>query len=169
MTSTATLASDLEANISSEKLNETLWHKFKRLVKRAENFYGSTLAILYGFIYALSNVFFKKTPFFNGAERTLTTYVFIAILVGGFMLWKKISFWGTSESRRNLCMRGFFGVLYVLSFQIALSFIQPSDVIALARINIIIVAIVSRFLFKEMLNFTIILAILFTIAGKKKL
>lgn len=152
---------DIEAHVTSIKINKP----FISGTKTDHNVLGFAFALISGFIFALSNVFYKKASFFNGAEKSLSMYIILFVLITSLLLWQRQSFLATPQVRRDLCMRGFCGVVYVIIFQFSLTFIEPPDSIALSRTNIILVAIVSRLLFKEMLNFTHILAIISTIIG----
>lgn len=184
MTETLNNINDVEKNYSTfkekemeiveeEEINERSkprrTHEESSSKKNSEmlSYYGLFFAIISSLLAALSNVYMKKAAFFNGAEQALAKYSVQLVVISILILFNKHgSFLGVKEDRIKLSIRGFFAVAQVLAFYFSFSFIVPSDTMALNRISIVLVAIASRFLFKEMLNVIYCLAILLTLAGK---
>lgn len=131
-----------------------------------EKYLGIFYALINALIFTASEVFFKKADFFNGAEKTLVKFSlqFLILLIA--MLVTKRSLLGPNEQRLALSLQGFYFAFTVLTGLMALTFINPTDLIPLRKTSIILVAIASRFLLNEKLNFTHILAIILTITGK---
>jgi drug/metabolite transporter (DMT)-like permease len=128
---------------------------------------GFAFAISAAFLFAMSNVLMKKANFFNGSEKALVKLGIQLVVIILVLFYIKESFLGPKIARLYLFLRGLFGVGHFISLVYAVGLIAPSDLISLNRASIILVTIASRFVFKEKLNFTHILAIILTISGNK--
>lgn len=130
-----------------------------------KKYLGLFYAVVAAFSLAAGNVFLRKAQYFNGGQKAVVKYLVQLVSHLVVMVPLGRSLLGPEDSRADLVLQGFFSFILNVSTFYALSFINPTDLIPLRRINIILVAIASRFLFKEKLNLTHILAIILTITG----
>lgn len=130
------------------------------------NFFYLVYTLFSALAFALANVFMKKASIFNGIEQSFVKFSLQFLTIPLLTLCLGKSLIGPKESRVVLFTRSICGVIQFITYYYALSFLLPSEAIALHRLSIIFVTILSRFIFTEKLNFIHILAILLTIGGK---
>ena len=118
-----------------------------------------------GFFISLQNYFMRKAEFFNAIEQTSFRYLFQLMTLAIISRYYNENLFGSKEFRFKLLIRGFFGSLALLSLNVSVKLINPSDTIALFFSNVIIVAILARIFFNEKFSIASILAIILMLIG----
>ena len=77
----------------------------------------------------------------------------------------KLNVFGSSQSRYLLVLRGFIGCISLIALYFSIKFIDPADSTALYTTNVIMVTFMARFVLKEKLNLTHIMATILIIIG----
>jgi drug/metabolite transporter (DMT)-like permease len=135
--------------------NASTSHKFK----------GFFLVMVSGFFMSIQNYFMRKAEFFNAIEQTSFRYLFQIMALSLIACYFQIDLCGTKEFRLKLLIRGLFGTLALIFLNISVKLISPSDTIALFFSQVIIVSILARIFFKEKINISTLLALVFMIIG----
>jgi drug/metabolite transporter (DMT)-like permease len=126
---------------------------------------GSGLALFSAMITPISLTLVKKAHLFNGFEQALIRYTMGFIMFLPYAKFKKLNMFGPKKQRKLLTVRALIGVAGLLCVYFALSFVTPSDAGALAQINIVLTALVARFVLDERLTLAHIVAMLLTLSG----
>lgn len=126
---------------------------------------GSLIAILSACSLALSNVFIRKTQLFTGTEQVMVRYVLQTVIMLSIAGYKGFNILGAKKHRKLLFARGILGVCGLIGIHISIKFINPSDAISIVNTNVILVAIIARFVLKEKLSYVHFFAILTALIG----
>ena len=145
------------------KENEQKVEKKRRDFKQ---YIGIFLGLISAFFLSIANIFARKAELFSGSEITVFSNITLLIPMLAVVCWKKENPLGPKKHRCVLFIRGIVHSLGVLSMKISVKLISPSDATALLHTNAIIVALMSRFIFKEMFSFIHILCLFMAITGK---
>jgi uncharacterized membrane protein len=131
------------------------------------NYYGILLALGSALFLALSGTFIKKARFLYASEQTFVRYLVQLLTMMLVMQHKKLNFLGDSDNkqRRLLAMRGIIGTVGLMCLHFSVKLIDPSDSVALFHTNVLIVAILSRFMLSEKLSIIQVAALMLTIVG----
>ena len=131
------------------------------------SYYGIWLALVSAFFLALSNTFIKKARFLCGSEQTFVRYVVQLVIMMAIMCRNKLNVLGDADGkqRRLLAYRGIFGTIGLVCIHFSVKMIDPSDAVALIHTNVVIVAVLSRFLLNEKLSIMQIGALTLTCVG----
>ena len=126
---------------------------------------GYFFGILFAVSMCMMNVFVKLAPALVGSNVSLIRYIIQLIVFSVIIRWNKLEFLGPREQRWLLLLRGVVGAIAVNIAFFAIRYLDVSDVETLANSSVIITAIISRFVLKEKLTATHIVALVLTIAG----
>ena len=134
-------------------------------VKRFVKFHGFFYGILSAMFLALSNVFIKKTIILNGSEQVIVRYTVQLFIMVVIIMFTRSGFLGPVESRRLLMLRGFLGVLTLVSAHFTVKLINPTDAVSIFSLKTIFVAIIARVLLNEKINLAHLVCLIFSIIG----
>jgi drug/metabolite transporter (DMT)-like permease len=137
----------------------------KKLLNRFYGIRGCILAFASTLITPISMILVKKAHLFNGFEQAFIRYLIQLILMIGIAKFKKLNMFGPKKQRKLLTLRALIGVAGLLCAYFSLSLIMPSDAGALAQSNVVLTALVARFVLDEKLTMAHILAIVLTLSG----
>lgn len=126
---------------------------------------GVFLGLLSTFSLSMGSIFARKAELFNGSELALTSSIVIFVIISIIIRVQGKSLLGPAENRMILMVRGLLVTFALLSLRISVKLITPSDTIALFHMNVIIVALLARLMFKEMLSFVHIFALIISLIG----
>ena len=129
---------------------------------------GCLFAFLAILQYSLGNIIIKNAKFSTAPEQNSMRYLVNIILIGILIkFYFKQNIFGPKDKRLRILMtvRGAFEMSSGTVFLYGLTYIDPSDVMALRESGVIIVAIFSRILLKEKLDLSHILAITLSVSG----
>ena len=119
-------------------------------------------------MYCIANIIIKNAKFSTAPEQNSMRFIFNIIIIGSLIkFYFKQNIFGPKDKRLKILMtlRGAFGMSSGTVFLYGLTYIDPSDVMALRESGVIIVAIFSRILLKEKLDLSHILAITLSVSG----
>ena len=133
--------------------------------KRFVKFHGFFYGILSAMFLALSNVFIKKTIILNGSEQVIVRYTVQLLIMVAIIMFTRSGFLGPVESRRLLMLRGFLGVLTLVSAHFTVKLINPTDAVSIFSLKTIFVAIIARILLNEKINLAHLVCLIFSIIG----
>ena len=132
------------------------------LLKPVEGYF---FGILFAVSMCMMNVFVKMAPALDGSNVSLIRYIIQLIVCSVIIRWNKLDFLGPREQRWLLLLRGVVGAVAVIISFFAIRYLDLSDVETLANSTVIITAIIARFVLREKLTVTHIIALVLTIAG----
>ena len=130
-----------------------------------KRFLGIFLGILSAFLYSVTAVLACRAHLFHGNEIALITCVAMLVPMLVFALARGHNPLGPKEHRKLCLFRALLIVLVLTLNKISIKLINPSDANAIFQSNVIIVAILSRFVYKEMLSIVHFFCIFMTITG----
>jgi drug/metabolite transporter (DMT)-like permease len=139
--------------------------KTASLTQKLKSQEGSFYAIMSALSISLSGIFYKKAGSMNGSDNSIFRYLIQLLTMICVLKYKKIPLLGPRDQRKLLLTRSFFGTVAVLSSNFAITFINPSDTVALSHTNIILIAVIARIFLKESLGLQHLMALLMTITG----
>ena len=126
---------------------------------------GIFISIASALLVALGGIFYKKAITLSGSDNSVMRFIFQFLTMFIIIKYKKMSILGPKGQRLLLCGRAFFSIFAVISTNIAIKCIDPSDNIALSHSNIIMTAILARIFLKEKFNLSHLISLLLTIGG----
>lgn len=152
---------------SNEPKNETQ-NETPAAVKSARPtrpYLGFIFSLASAFFLSMSHVFARKAVFFTGIEVVLVSYVLTLVVMMSLMIRKGHSLLGPKGHRGLVMFRSLLIVVAIMSMKSSVKLISPSDATAIFHTNVIIVAILARCIFKELLSFIHIFCLIIAIAG----
>ena len=117
------------------------------------------------FFLSIANIFTRKAILFSGSESSLFSYLFGLVAMLCIKLYKRENPLGPKGHRYLVFIRAFFIVFALITIKTAVRLISPSDATAIFHINVIVVAILARILFKEILSFIHIFCVFIALTG----
>lgn len=126
---------------------------------------GLFIALLSAVFLSLSNVLIKKAKFFSGTEQTTIRYFIQGLIMLCIARYNKLNIFGEKGDRKLLILRGVFGTIGLTTLHLSLKLIDPSDSVALFHTNVIIVALLARFILNEKFSLTHIFSLILAISG----
>ena len=149
---------------TNHKINEKPSAKKKRS-GAANQLLGIFFGLVSTFFASIGNIFARKAALFSGSDVVFVAFSFIFICML-FVIWKrKESVLGPKEYRMTLFWQALVVTFAIISLKTAIKLISPSDATALLYTNVIMVALLARFLFKEFLSFVHVFCLFIAIAG----
>jgi len=133
--------------------------------KGFKQYLGFPLAIASALFLSLANTFARKALLFGGSEIALLSYVITLFTMLVVIWWRGENPLGPNGNRRLTLIRSVIIIMAIVSMKCSVKLISPSDATALFHTNVIIVAVIARFIFKEMLGFIHILCLFLAITG----
>ena len=128
-------------------------------------FYGFFCILACSFLSSIGSVVFKKMRVLDSFEILVIRFFLQIIAVALFMSYRKIKISGDKESRKLLLWRGLFGSMCIAFCYLAIKTIAPSDLTVLMYTNAIMVPLLARFVLKEKLTVSHLIALILTIIG----
>lgn len=134
--------------------------------KREKNsFLGLSLGILSAFLLSTANTLARYARLLRGSEITFICYVLTFCCISVVLLVKRENMLGPKEHRKTNMIRAVVICFAMTSMKFSVQLINPADSTALFHTNVIIVALLSRLIFKELIGFIHILALAMAIIG----
>jgi len=121
---------EIEEKIDEEEIKEEKNNAFKTFLL---NYRGSLLALSSAFISSIMIILIKKTYYLSATELALIRYLSAFTINFIMVLYKKLHMFGPKKFRKVLFLRGSLGVVGMICSLFALSFIKPSDSIAIVQ------------------------------------
>lgn len=135
------------------------------ITKRPRTFIGLLFAILSALFLSIMNITVRKASMLSSIELTCAQLLITLVSITVIMIFKGQHLIGPKGCRRYIALRALFAIATWLCMTTSLKMISPSDSAALIHTNVIIVAIMSRFIFKEILSFVHIFCLFIAILG----
>lgn len=146
-----------------ENVDSKLWKTFQKCFKFRGLFYG----LLAAFLFSFSKTILKKSPILSGSDHSFIRYSLQLMFLSGIIKYKGFDFLGPKQTkiRKLLSFRGLIGAFGMIFLHFALTFIAPSDTVALTHSSVIITSILARIFLKEKFSIAHIFSVFFTICG----
>jgi drug/metabolite transporter (DMT)-like permease len=127
--------------------------------------YGYIFALLSAISWGFSNIFIKKSVLLNPFDQQIILFSVTGIIAAIFICSKGENFLGPKNSRKLLIFRGLLGSLGYTCLILSLKLISPANCCVISNVGILLTAILSRFILKEKLGTSHIIALILTISG----
>jgi drug/metabolite transporter (DMT)-like permease len=146
-----------------QNVDSKLWKAFQKCLKLRGLFYG----LLAAFLFSFSKTVLKKSPILSGSDHSFIRYSLQLVFLSVIIKCKGFDFLGPKQAhvRKLLSLRGFVGACGMIFLHFALTFIAPSDTVALTHSSVIITSILARIFLKEKFSIAHIFSVFFTICG----
>jgi drug/metabolite transporter (DMT)-like permease len=133
--------------------------------KRMVPYKGYLFAVLSAICSAVAATFIKKAQTFSATDAAIVRY--LAQLISMFFIIKSkdLPLLGPKKQRKLLILRGILGTGGLVFFFFAIKLVPPSDCISIAHSSLIITSILARFVLKEKLTISHIVALFLTLSG----
>lgn len=147
-------------------VDQTKEHQKQKHENNIKPFLGITLSLLSSLSLSLCNVFTRRAQLFSASDN-----VFISSLLNLFIMFlvaykKGVDPLGPKEHRRMSMLRSVVLAVSIITIRISVKLISPSDATALRQLNTVMVALMARFIFNEMLSFIHVASLFMAIIGK---
>lgn len=126
---------------------------------------GLIFSLLSAFFLSTSNIFARKAVFFAGVEITFVSFLLMLSVMMFMMIRSGKNLLGPKGHRCLLILRSLMIIIAIVFMKSSVKLISPSDATAIFHTNVILVAILSRFLFKEILSFIHVFCLFIAILG----
>lgn len=133
----------------------------------SKRYLGFLFAILSALFLSMGNVFARKASFFSGSELPFMSYSMTLLSMLAVICIRKESPFGPREHRTIIFVRSCFVVITSILAKTSVKLISPSDTTAIMHTNVILVVLLARVIFKEMLSFIHIFCLFIAITGKQ--
>ena len=131
----------------------------------AASYRGIIISLISAAFLSLSNVFVKKAQFFRATEQTAIRYTMQLIVSVSIAHYNQLNIFGPRNLYKMLVLRGILGSLGLISLHLSVTFINPSDAVAIFHTNVILVAFIARFTLNEKFSFFHVIALLMAVSG----
>lgn len=128
-------------------------------------FKGYLFALLSAVCSAVAAAFIKKAKTFSATDAAIIRYLAQLISMLLIIKSKNLPVLGPKKQRKLLVLRGILGTCGLVFFFFALKLVPPSDCISISHSSLIITSILARFVLKEKLTISHIIALVLTLFG----
>lgn len=129
---------------------------------------GFLFAISSAFTTSISSVLTRKCVLFTASEIALVMNVIMLVIMMSIIIRKGENLLGLKSSRCLIATRSLINTIGLITAMSSLKLISPSDTGAIVHTNVILVAIMSRLVFKEMISFVHIICLFIAVIGRFK-
>lgn len=128
---------------------------------------GIYFALLSALMLSFSKTIIKKSPDLAGSDHSLIRYIIQLTALSFLIKHNKQDFLGPNNPkiRTLLTVRGLAGCIGMLFLHFAITFIAPSDTVAIAHSSVIITSILARIFLNEKFSIAHITALILTVLG----
>jgi drug/metabolite transporter (DMT)-like permease len=137
----------------------------KQTKSRLIKFYGVFLSLLAALLSSISIILVKKASLLSSSDQNFIRYSTQLIITSSVVYWKKIDLSELRNQQWIFLTRAVIGVIGLMASYTALSLIHPSDASSIANSNIVVTAVISRFLFKEKFTPIHVVSLIMTCIG----
>jgi drug/metabolite transporter (DMT)-like permease len=107
----------------------------------------------------------KKSVLLNPFDQQIILFSVAGLIVSIFIFSAKKDLLGPKKTRKLLCCRGLLASLGYTCLIVSLKMISPANCSTVSNVGILLTAILSRFILKEKLSISHIIALVLTILG----
>lgn len=140
-------------------------YESESLLKRLCKIKGFLFIFVYGFFFALSTIFMKRSYLLAGSDNSVIRNILQFSMMTAIIYVKKLNFFGPKEQRILLSVRGFLGQCAMVSLHFSVSFIAPSDSVAITNSSLIVASIMAKLFLKEKFTIAHFFSLFLTIIG----
>jgi drug/metabolite transporter (DMT)-like permease len=139
----------------------------KKFIKRLSKLRGIFYGLLAAFTLSLSKTIIKKAPALIGSDHSLIRYILQFGLLFIVVKHKNLDLLGPNKPslRKLLKLRGVFGAIGMVFLHFAITFIAPSDTVAIAHCSVIITSILARLFLNEKFTMAHLISLILTLFG----
>jgi drug/metabolite transporter (DMT)-like permease len=139
----------------------------KKILKRLNKLRGIFYGLLAAFTLSLSKTIIKKAPVLIGSDHSLIRYILQFGLLFIVVKHKNLDLFGPNKPslRKLLKLRGVFGAIGMVFLHFAITFIAPSDTVAIAHCSVIITSILARLFLNEKFTMAHLVSLILTLFG----
>jgi drug/metabolite transporter (DMT)-like permease len=139
----------------------------KKILKRLSKLRGIVYGLLAAFTLSLSKTIIKKAPALIGSDHSFIRYILQFCLLFIVIKHKKLNLFGPNKPslRKLLKLRGIFGAIGMVFLHFAITFIAPSDTVAIAHCSVIITSILARLFLNEKFTMAHLISLILILLG----